>query len=213
VNFTFVTIPNLVEGSWWLPYLGPGATVFAAVVAGWLAYRLQRLQAAIGKSQIEVAEASKEAARVQTWIAFDKLKLDLFNRRFDVYTEALKIAADTWGSPSAGSGPVTYERLDKLHEAAFIFSEEAAKRIEIIRAAAENILVYSAHLKKLKQEGKQEGSLEVEAQNDLILTQRTLLMSAAADLRQWVKPDLSFNHLLPKTPDPSTNAQEVEGRP
>lgn len=180
----------------YLQFLGPGATVIAAIVAGWLAFRLQGLQAAIGASQVEVAQASKEVAKLQADLAFDTLKLNLFNRRFDLYTEALKITVETVNSYYSGHiVPITYERLDKLNEAAFVFSSEPASRIETIREAVENMSVYSARLEKMRQEG----SPQVEAQEQLIFTQLTQLTTAAADLRVAIKHDMSFVHLLPRT--------------
>jgi hypothetical protein len=193
VNFTLVMLP--VQPTY-LQFLGPGATVIASIVAGWLAFRLQGLQAAIGASQIEVAQASKEIAKLQADVAFDALKLNLFNRRFELYTEALKIAVETMNSYYSGiSVQVTYERLDKLNEAAFIFSSDPASRIETIRAAVENIGVYSARLEKMKKEE----SPQVEEQEKLIFTQLNLLTTAAADLRRAIKHDMSFVHLLPRT--------------
>jgi hypothetical protein len=181
---------------WWLPFLGPGATVIAAGVAGWLAYRLQQLQAAIGKSQIEVAKASQEVAKKQADIAFDKLKLDLFNRRLELYNEAKKMALETVNGYYSGvSKPIPNERLDRLHEAAFIFSAEAANQIKAIRAAAEKCGVYSAHLKKTKKEG----SPQTEAQEELIFTQLNELTAAVNSLREAIKHDMSFVHLLPKS--------------
>lgn len=91
MNSTLVMLP--VEPMY-LQFLGPGATVIAAIVAGWLAFRLHGLQATIGASQVELAQASKTIAKLQADIAFDTLKLNLFNRRFELYTEALKLAVE-----------------------------------------------------------------------------------------------------------------------
>jgi hypothetical protein len=96
---------------------------------------------------------------------------------------------------SGSNVQITYERLDKLNEAAFVFSSDPASRIETIRAAVENIGVYSARLEKMKQEG----STQVEEQEKLIFTQLNQLTTAAADLRQAIKHDMSFVHLLPRT--------------
>jgi hypothetical protein len=195
VIFTFMTTPAQPIWLQVLGQLGPVATLVAAGVAGWLAYRLQQLQKAIGQSQVEVAQASKEVAKLQADIAFDKLKLDLFNRRFDLYTEALKITADIFKQhQSGGVEPISYERLDKLNEAAFIFSPDAANRIETIRAAAENIGIYRARLETMKQQG----SPNLEAQEKLIAIQVNALMAAGANLRQAIKHDMSFVHLLSK---------------
>jgi hypothetical protein len=163
MNFTLVTIP---AQPLWIQFLGPIASIIAAMVAGYFAYRLQGLQKALGASQIEVAQASKDVAKAQADIALDKLKLDLFNRRFDLYTEALRIAVETVKSyNSPPFVPIPFERLDRLNKASFVFSPEAANRIDMIRATAENIGVYSERFKKMQQEG----SPQLDAQGELSL--------------------------------------------
>jgi hypothetical protein len=60
---------------------GPIATVFASVTAGGVAVWFGRVQADIARRQAATAAAQKE-------IAFDKLKHDLFDKRYEIYQAA-----------------------------------------------------------------------------------------------------------------------------
>jgi hypothetical protein len=62
----------------WLSLLGSVSTICAAGVAGWVAHR-------IGFSQIEVAKQQAAAAASEAEVAKNKLKLDLFERRLNIY--------------------------------------------------------------------------------------------------------------------------------
>lgn len=131
-----------------------------------------------GSLKSQSRRLQKKSLKRRLIIAFDKLKLDLFNRRFDVYTEALKISVDTVQSYNSGTNnPIPNERLDKLNEASFIFSSDAADRIGRIRSAAENIGVYRARLETMRQQG----SPNLNAQEEVISTQLSELMTAAAN--------------------------------
>jgi hypothetical protein len=59
----------------------PLATVVGAGAAVYVTW-------SIGKAQVRIAEAQAQTARAQRDIAFDKLKHDLFERRYEIYTAA-----------------------------------------------------------------------------------------------------------------------------
>jgi hypothetical protein len=55
-------------------FAGPTATVVAAVVAAWVTFHFNRIQ--------------METARTQRDIAFDKLKLETLENRYEIYSAA-----------------------------------------------------------------------------------------------------------------------------
>jgi hypothetical protein len=58
-------------------FAGPIATVFAAAAAVFFTWRL-------GKAQVRIAQSQRD-------IAFDKLKYDLFDKRYEIYQTAKAI--------------------------------------------------------------------------------------------------------------------------
>jgi len=62
-------------------FASPLTTVLGAGAAVYVTW-------SIGKAQVRIAEGQAETARAQRDIAFDKLKHDLFERRYEVYTAA-----------------------------------------------------------------------------------------------------------------------------
>jgi|SRR5665213_1221691 len=62
-------------------YLGPLATILAAAAAVFVIWR-------IGQAQVRIAESQAQTARAQRDIAFDGLKHDLFEKRYEIYTAA-----------------------------------------------------------------------------------------------------------------------------
>jgi hypothetical protein len=59
-----------------------GATAFVGVVAGFITWKMQ-------SKQIDIAKGVKEIARAQHETAATKLRLELFEKRFEVYKEVL----------------------------------------------------------------------------------------------------------------------------
>jgi hypothetical protein len=62
-------------------FASPLATVLGAGAAVYVTW-------SIGKAQVRIADSQAQTARMQRDIAFDKLKHDLFERRYEVYTAA-----------------------------------------------------------------------------------------------------------------------------
>jgi hypothetical protein len=189
----FVVVPAPPSG--WLPYLTPVATVLAAGSAVWLGLRLQRLQKAIAASQIEVAMAAKEVAESQRDIAMDKLKLDLFNRRYALYRKAIIIARDTARSYLDGTAfSFTEEDFAELDEAAFLFSKEGASAFATISHAANDVKVFASSLERMKSEGNPNAD-----DHEMAMLQRLKnLQQAGFDLRRLISKDMSFEHLKPR---------------
>lgn len=96
--------------------------MIAATVAVAVTYRFGKIQAGIAESQAKTAEAAKEIARSQRDIAFDKLKHDLFDKRYEIYSTARAPIEHVSGNKFDG---VHDRRLGemrlKLDEAKFFF--------------------------------------------------------------------------------------------
>jgi hypothetical protein len=90
-----------------LQALGPLATIFAAIIAVFVTGTL-------GFAQWRIARAQKG-------IAYDKLKLDLFDKRYAIYQAALSLSR-AFMSSSKGISEKRFEELQyTLQEASFLF--------------------------------------------------------------------------------------------
>ncbi len=69
-------------------FAGPIATVIASITAAGVAIRFGVVQARIARNQATIAAAQKDIAEAQLKIAFDKLKHDLFDKRYEIYLAA-----------------------------------------------------------------------------------------------------------------------------
>jgi hypothetical protein len=102
-------------------FAGPIATVIAAGTASFITFRFARIQA-------RIAAAQKDIAQSQRNIAYDKLKGDLFTRRYEIYSTAGEvidfILASTPDRPTGG--PEMIAKLRKIDEARFFFPHEQA---------------------------------------------------------------------------------------
>jgi hypothetical protein len=109
-------------------YLGPLATIFAAGAAVFVTWR-------IGQAQVRIAEGQAQTARAQRDIAFDKLKHDLFERRYAIYTAAKRIMERVIQT-GADERPIDdHELMDmriKLDEGRFFFPPMPVALFEMI---------------------------------------------------------------------------------
>jgi hypothetical protein len=144
VNFNFVIMPT---PAWYVQWLGPTATLVAALVGGWLAIRLQRLQAAIATSQIAVAQSAKGVAESQRDIALDKLKFDLFEKRYAIYSAA-KRAIFEIVKMDRSRDEVIRENIEVTTESIFFFRAESVAAFESIKTRAYRFLEISAALEE-----------------------------------------------------------------
>jgi hypothetical protein len=103
-------------------FAGPIATTLAAGAAATITYRFARVQAAIARSQRDIAQSQRD-------IAYDKLKSDLFARRYEIYSTAGElidfILSSTPERPTGG--PDMMAKLRKIDEARFFFPYEQAQ--------------------------------------------------------------------------------------
>jgi hypothetical protein len=93
-----------------LQALGPLATILAAIIA-------VLVTGMLGLAQWRIARTQKD-------IAYDKLKLDLFDKRYLIYQAALSVSRQFMSS----NKQIPSDRLDELHdmllEASFFFSAD-----------------------------------------------------------------------------------------
>jgi hypothetical protein len=67
-------------------FLGPAATVMAATAAVFVTWRL-------GRGQLRIAEEQKRIAQQQAELAAARLRHDLYDRRFAVYTATQELVS------------------------------------------------------------------------------------------------------------------------
>lgn len=118
-------------------FIGPLATIIASCVAAFVAIKLGRSQSTIAASQRD--------------IAFDKLKIDLFDRRYAVYAAAKKLiehlSSEELATIARGIyDPKVREWRITMDEAGFFFPQETRTVIErISRLSDEALASASAH--------------------------------------------------------------------
>jgi hypothetical protein len=104
---------------------GPIATIIASIAAVTVTLTLGLIQARIARSQANTAEAQRQIARAQLEIAYDRLKHDLFERRFAVYTTAHQMIDK--GVRSSNPPLWDHESIklgEKLGESRFLFPQD-----------------------------------------------------------------------------------------
>lgn len=103
-------------------FAGPIATVIASLSAAAVAITFGRLQAKIARAQAATVEAQKDIAQANLDIAFDKLKYDLFARRYEIYIAAKQLIETIFNqSPINVADPKIKELRIKVDEARFFF--------------------------------------------------------------------------------------------
>ncbi|MVT52122.1 hypothetical protein GPL17_16690 [Bradyrhizobium yuanmingense] len=99
-------------------FAGPVATVFAASVAGWVAYTL-------GRAQVAVAE--------RTWqTSNEKIVLDLFEKRFAIFDEIRSVVGEVTRN---GTAPpqLFYRYTEATDRVPYFFGPEIAAYLEKLR--------------------------------------------------------------------------------
>jgi hypothetical protein len=103
-------------------FAGPLATVIAAITAAGVTFFFNRAQIRFARSQAETAEAQRQIARAQLEIAYDKLKHDLFEKRYEVFIAAQELIWYALDPSSRLFVDPEAQRLSlKLAEATFFF--------------------------------------------------------------------------------------------
>jgi hypothetical protein len=124
-------------------FAGPIATVIAAAAA-------LAVTAHFNRRQTEIASAQKDIAAAQRDIAADKLKADLFEKRYEIYVaaKALLTCAIKYGHEKLASEKIVELKI-KLDEARFFFPSDIQALAQTIETMCEDLMLRTdqrAHL-------------------------------------------------------------------
>jgi hypothetical protein len=106
-------------------FAAPVATLVAAAAAGWIAYRLGQAQIAVAKSQADIAERNWQTAN-------EKVVLELFERRLNIY-EGLRDCVGEVARSGDATDDVLYRYGTASDRAPYFFGAEVQSYIEKIR--------------------------------------------------------------------------------
>ncbi len=172
-------------------FAGPIATVIASAAATTIAWKFGSTQAEIAHSQACTAEAQRLIARGQLEIAYDKLKHDLFQKRYEVYLAAKGVIEAIFNqSPINVADPKLKELRLKLDEARFFFPADT-------RSLCENIekRVYAAMTADHAARGYSEDRVERMELRDKQSKAEIELANIYPELAQKFERDLGFDQL------------------
>ncbi|MET4068168.1 hypothetical protein ABID58_002965 [Bradyrhizobium sp. S3.2.6] len=179
---------------WWevsKTFAGPAATVIAAAVAVTVTYRFGKIQAGIAQSQARTAEAAKAIAQSQRDIAFDKLKHDLFDKRYEIYTTARALIEHVSGDKFDGvhDGRLREMRL-KLDEAKFFFPPRETAVFTTIEKMTVDYLVG-----EVERNHAEDDQVERFKAADKMTDALKILVDLYARLPDLMKDELGFSQL------------------
>jgi hypothetical protein len=121
-------------------FAGTIATVFASFTALWVTWYFSGKQAKIAEMQARTAEAQKEVASSQRDITYDKLKFDLFDRRYAIYVTAKRLIEHVSQKDITSAEGIDFklgEMSAQVAEASFFFPQrEVAIFTDIARLGA-----------------------------------------------------------------------------
>lgn len=104
---------------------GPLATVFAAMVAGWVAYKLGQSQVSVAKTQADIAYRNWQTSN-------EKIVLELFDKRLKLYEAIREVIAEVTRSGTARDD--TLFRYDvAVDRAPYLFGREVQDYLHEIR--------------------------------------------------------------------------------
>lgn len=144
----------------WLEVLRAVAPLLAAVIAGLVAIIFGRIQTSISKQQAKTAE---DAART----AKNKLKLDLFEKRFVVYDSAQKYMLTALTRDTTPEDEIEY--LQATQGARWLFDEHISNLLE------KELWTLCTHLRALQKTLEYQRSSDDAHLSDQILTTRKKL--------------------------------------
>ncbi len=125
-------------------FAGPIAVIIASATAAWMTNKFGTIQAGIAREQAKTAEAQKEISKSQRDIAYDKLKHDLFDKRYEVYSAAKALIEEIFAkSPVDEANPEIKRLRLKLDEARFFFTSDTRAFCETIEKHVYDVLVSS----------------------------------------------------------------------
>ena len=171
---------------------GPVATIIASFTAVGVTFYFGRRQVQIAASQAATAAAQKEIAKSQRDIAYDRLKYDLFEKRYEIYLAAKKLIE--YASQPKKPGDVfeqsALQLKVKLIEARFFYPPtEAALFANIAQLTAKHHIASTTYFAA-------DGSSETKAEVEKIATEsKEQLLQIYEQLPDLLKGELGFAQL------------------
>ena len=111
----------------------------------WVAYKFGSIQAGIAREQAETAKVEKD-------IAYDRLKYDLFEKRYEVYDAAKRLIEAIFAkTPIDVADPKIRELRLKLDEAQFFFPTDTRVFCEYIEQQIYEVLTVSRVLQTVNE--------------------------------------------------------------
>jgi hypothetical protein len=131
-------------------FASPIATIIAATAAVWVTYKFGSIQASLAKQQAQTAGVQKDIAESQRNIAYDRLKYDLFEKRYEVYDAAKRLIEAIFAKTPIDVADLTIRKLRlKLDEARFFFPTDTRTFCEYIEQQTYEVLTVSHALQRV----------------------------------------------------------------
>jgi hypothetical protein len=179
-------------------FAGPIAIIIASATAAWMTNKFGTIQAGIAREQAKTAETQKDISKSQRDIAYDKLKQDLFEKRYEVYSAAKSLIEEIFAkSPVDEANPEIKRLRLKLDEARFFFPAYTRAFCEGVEKQVYEVLVCSRAASGYSEDHPERQKLrDKQAQAEIALANMYPL------LVKTFERDLGFEQLI-KSPDAS----------
>jgi hypothetical protein len=171
--------------------------VVAAFTAAGVTIAFGIIQSRIARAQAKTADAQREIAHTQLAIAYDKLKHDLFDKRYEIYTAAKKLIEAIFKySPLNEADPDIKALRLKLDEARFFFPSDTRGLCENIEKHVYDVLVASHASKGYSEDRPERMQLrDQQAKAEIVLADIYPLLA------QRFERDLGFEQLTKQRVD------------
>jgi hypothetical protein len=168
-------------------FAGPVATIIAATAAFYLTWRF-------GSQQVTIAAQQAVIAKTQANTALDRLRYDLFEKRYHIYDTAkqlMRISINDSGKKEFSAHDVIPLYLI-LDEAAFFFPANTCAFLDSMRTDCQKLIVANAD----KQNPNYTYS---QVENDEIQSITRRLVNTLASMPKHFETDLKFSQLTQST--------------
>ncbi|MGY3117655.1 hypothetical protein ACVWXQ_001592 [Bradyrhizobium sp. S3.14.4] len=122
-------------------YAAPASTVFAAITAGWIAYRLGQSQIAVAKVQADIAERNWKTSN-------EKIVLDLFDKRLAIFEDIRGLVGEACRSGTAPDD-LFFRYGRAIDRVPYFFGEDVQKYVEKIRLHLINLNLANTMMQNL----------------------------------------------------------------
>lgn len=167
-------------------FAGPVAAIIGATVAGTIAF-------IFGRAQKQIAASQRD-------IALDKLKYDLFERRYAIYSSLRELLSHVANAPDLENIKLAKmnELIAVIEEAHFFFPSDVVKHIDLLRALITVIIVHF----KARQDINIDDTEKWKAMADTLTEDTIKLTQYYAELPARFAGALRFDQLVRKPQQP-----------